>query len=332
MTGIDMQHDLNDTLVFVKVVEQGSFTAAARSLGLPKATVSRRLRGLEDRLGARLLNRTTRRLALTEAGTLYYEHSKRIAAELEEAESAVLQLEGSPRGWLRVTAPYSLGTAMLAPMLVQFRERYPEIRLDIVLSNDLLDLVGDEIDVALRIGELPDSTLKARLLASWPAHVYAGEGYLARHGEPLAPEELQEHHALLNSKHRRNHNGGAWTLTDGTRLEEFEVKPVAVANDPELLVSLLAADHGLMLVSDLMVSCCLRAAKVRRVLGAWRGRDVRLNAVYVGGRVLSPKVRAFVDFVAEEMQLQCTAAGCATECGQATDPRPPERVAKLASA
>jgi LysR family transcriptional regulator, regulator for bpeEF and oprC len=307
-----MQHDLNDTLVFVKVVEQGSFTAAARALGLPKATVSRRLRGLEDRLGARLLNRTTRRLALTEAGTLYYEHSKRIAAELEEAESAVLQLEGSPRGLLRVTAPYSLGTAMLAPILHQFRERYPNVRLDIVLSNDLLDLVGNEIDVALRIGDLPDSTLKARLLATWPAYVFAGEGYLSRQGEPMEPEELQEHRALVISRHRRNRNGFAWTLTDGTRKEEFEVKPVAAANDPELLVSLLAADQGLMLVSDLMIRCCHRAANVRRVLGAWRGLDVRLNAVYVGGRVQSPRVRAFVDFVAAHMQVQCSAAQCAT--------------------
>jgi LysR family transcriptional regulator, regulator for bpeEF and oprC len=308
---IAVQHDLNDTLVFVKVVEQGSFTAAARALGIPKTTVSRRLRELEDRLGARLMNRTTRRLALTEAGALYYEHSRRIASELEEAESAVHQLEGSPRGLLRVTAPYSLGAGLLAPMLHQFRERYPEVRLDIVLSNDLLDLVADEIDVALRFGHLPDSTLKARLLATWPAHVYAGEGYLAHHGEPLMPEDLRDHHALVMSRDRHNHNGShAWTLTDGTRQDNFEVRPVTIANDPELLIPLLASDQGLMLASDLMIRCCYRSANIRRVLGAWRGLDVRLNAVYVGGHVLSPKVRAFVDFVAEHMQVQCSAAGC----------------------
>jgi LysR family transcriptional regulator, regulator for bpeEF and oprC len=306
-----MQHDLNDTLVFVKVVEHGSLTAAARALGLPKTTVSRRLRELEERLGARLLNRTTRRLALTEAGSLYYEHSRRIATELDEAESAVHQLEGSPRGLLRVTAPYSLGSAMLAPALHQFRERYPDVRLDIVLSNDLLDLVADEIDVALRIGDLPDSTLKARLLASWPAYVFAGEGYLARHGEPLSPEELKDHRALVVSKHRRKHNGYGWTLTDGQQQKEFEVKPVAIANDPELLVTMLASDQGLMLASDVMIHCCLRSANVRRVLGSWRGLDVRLNAVYVDGTVLSPKVRAFVDFVTEHMQTQCHAAECA---------------------
>jgi LysR family transcriptional regulator, regulator for bpeEF and oprC len=298
-----MQHDLNDTLVFVKVVEHGSFTAAARALGLPKTTVSRRLRGLEERLGARLLNRTTRRLALTEAGALYYEHSRRIATELEDAESAVQHLEGSPRGLLRITAPYSLGSALLAPILRQFRERYRDVQLEIVLTNDLLDLVADEIDVALRIGELRDSTLRARPLASWPAYVFASAGYLARHGAPKSPEALKEHDALVVSKQRRHHNDYAWTLGNGSTQRDFEVRPVTVANDPELLTAMLVADQGLMLASDVMIRCCARGPHIRRVLPGWRGPDVRLNAVYVGGRVQSPKVRGFVDFVADHMQV-----------------------------
>lgn len=310
-----MQRDLNDTLIFVKVVEQGSFTAAARALGIPKTTVSRKLRELEDRLGARLLNRTTRRLALTEAGTVYYEHSRRIAGELDEAESAVHQLEGAPRGWLRVTAPYSLGTGMLGPVLHQFRERYPDVRVDIVLSNDFLDLVAEEIDVALRIGELPDSTLIARRLATWRTQVFASEGYLARFGEPLLPEDLKDHHALVIAKHRNN-QGYKWPLSDGGRAQEFEVKPVAVANDPEMLLPLLAADQGLMLGSELMIRCCLQAANVRRVLGSWHGPDVTLNAVYVGGRVLSPKVRAFVDFVAEDVHVKCRSMECIEAASQ----------------
>jgi LysR family transcriptional regulator, regulator for bpeEF and oprC len=308
---IAMSHDLNDTLVFAKVVEQGSFTAAARALGLPKTTVSRRLRELELRLGARLISRPTRRQALTEAGALYYKHTQRIAAELDAAESAVHELEGSPRGLLRVTAPYSLSTAMLGPILHHFLERYPDVRLDLVLSNDLLDLVAGEIDVALRVGDLPDSTLKARLLDTWPAYVFASEDYLARHGEPRTPEDLREHRALVNNKHRRNHNGYAWTLANGSVQAEFEVNPVAVANDPELLVSLLAAGQGLMLVSDVMIHGCRVADNVRRVLGDWRGMDVKLNAVYVGGEVMSPKVRAFIDFVAEHARIACTAEDCA---------------------
>lgn len=305
-----MQHDLNDTIVFVKVVEQGSLTGAARALGIPKTTVSRRLRGLEERLGARLLNRTTRRLALTEAGNLYFEHSRRIAFELEEAQSAVQHLEGEPRGLLRVTAPYSLGSALLAPVLHRFRERYPDVRLDIVLSNELLDLVADEIDVALRIGDLPDSTLTARPLATWPAFIVASQGYLERHGSPTRPEELAQHPALVTSKHRRHHNGYSWMLTDGRESGDFDVSPVAVANDPELLVAMMIADQGLMLASGAMVRCCAGGQPVRRVLPDWRGADVRLNAVFHGSPVLSPRIRAFVDFVAEHMEVEFAAAQC----------------------
>lgn len=311
--GADMSRDLNDTLIFVKVVEQGSLTAAARSLRLPKTTVSRKLQELEDRLGARLLSRTTRRLALTEAGTVYFEHCKRIAGELDEAENAVHQLEGSPRGWLRVTAPYTLSVTTLAPMLLDFRERYPEVRLDIVLSNDRLDLVANEIDVALRVGSLPDSTLVARRLATYSNEVYASEGYLARYGEPLVPEDLQHHHALVGPKYRRNQHY-AWPLTDGERQEEFEVQPVMVVNEPFTALSLLAGNQGLMLTSDLMIKCCMQAANVRRVLAAWRGADMELNAVFLGGRALSPKVRVFVDFVAEQMQLRCLSAGAPGAC------------------
>lgn len=320
-----MQRDLNDTLVFVRVVEQGSLTAAARVLGLPKTTVSRRLRQLEDQLGARLLNRTTRRLALTEAGTIYYERGKRIAAELEEAENAVHQLEGSPRGWLRVTAPYSLGVVMLAPLLESFRDRYPDVRVQVILSNDRLDLVRENIDVALRLGELPDSTLVARRLVVWPTQVFAGEGYLARFGEPLLPEDLGDHQVLAVARHRRN-SGFAWPLSDGRRREEFDVRPVVVANDPQMLLSLLFADQGLMLASELMIRCDpQRASTVRRVLDAWRGPDLVLNAVYVGGPVLSPKVRAFVDYVAEQMAIRCQSMECCDTPERAV-PAPAEAV------
>lgn len=309
-----MQRDLNDTLVFVKVVQHGSITAAARALDLPKTTVSRRLRTLEERLGARLLNRTTRRLALTEAGTVYFEHSRRIATDLETAESAVHQLEGNPRGWLRVTAPYSLGTGLLAPILHEFRARHPDVQVDIILSNDVLDLVHEEIDVALRIGDLPDSTLIARRLVTWPTQVFASAGYLERCGEPETPEDLCHHQALLLSRHRNGHNH-RWQLSDDREEREFEVKPVVIANDPEMLLPLLAADQGLMLASEIMVRCYLRGAPVRPVLTRWHGPEIPLSAVYVGGRVLSPKVRAFVDFVAEHIQLQCQSVECAAQAG-----------------
>ena len=161
-----MAHDLNDTLIFVKVVEQGSFIAAATALGLPKTTVSRKVQELETRLGARLLHRTTRRLGLTEAGSVYHEHCQRIARELEEAEGAVNQLQSGPRGWLRFTVPYSIGITWIAPLLGEFHARHPEIQLDMHLGNEKLDLIAGEADLALRVGTLPDSNLVARKLGS----------------------------------------------------------------------------------------------------------------------------------------------------------------------
>jgi DNA-binding transcriptional LysR family regulator len=293
-----MSRDLNDTLLFVRVVEQGSFTAAARLLGLPKATVSRKVRDLEDRLGARLLNRTTRRLSLTEAGTVYFERSKRIAEDLDEAENAVHQLEGSPRGWLRVTAPYALGVTLLGPILPEFRKRYPDVRLDIVLSSEILDLVGGEIDVALRVGSLPDSSLSAHRLTVFETQVVASTGYLARHGEPLVPEDLENHHALVVAPTRRG-EAHAWRLSNGERDEAFPVRPAFVANDPYLLRSMLFGHQGLMLTSTAIARDTPPGVHVRPVLASWRGPGLELNAVFVGGRVISPRVRVFVDFIAE---------------------------------
>lgn len=296
-----MPHDLNETIIFVKVIEQGSFTSAARALRVPKATVSRKVRELEERLGTRLINRTTRRLALTEAGTVYYEHSRRVAEDLDVAEDAVHQLEGEPRGWLRITAPYAFGVAILAPMMLDFRARYPDIHLDMVLSNERLDLVADEIDVAIRFGDLADSSMVARRLATYPSRVYASESYLARHGEPLDPHDLQNHLALVhaNQRHGRRY---VWSLTKGTSEVEFEVHPVVVANDPWPLLSMLSGGQGLMLATPAMVMCCEKATATRPILNQWAGPDVSLNALFLGGRPLSPKVRAFVDFVAERME------------------------------
>lgn len=196
-----MAFDLNDTLIFVKVVEQGSFTAAARALGLPKTTLSRKVQELEARLGAQLLNRTTRRLGLTEAGSVYYEHCQNIARELDEAESAVGQLQGGPRGWLRFSAPYSIGIAWITPLLGEFHARYPEVRLDMHLSNEPVDVIGGEIDMALRAGPLPDSSLVARRLATFRTQVFASPRYIERQraaasGRAAAPPRHRRAQAL----------------------------------------------------------------------------------------------------------------------------------------
>lgn len=306
-----MQRDLNDTLVFVKVVEHGSFISAANALRLPKTTVSRRVQDLETRLGAQLLHRTTRKLGLTEAGSVYYEHCQRIARELDEAESAVGQLQGGPRGWLRMTAPYSIGITWIAPLLGEFHALHPEVRVEMVLNNEPIDLIDQEIDVALRGGTLPDSNLVARRLSVFRTQVYASPHYIERHGEPLHPDDLQHHRTLAMPKWRR---GGQyfWTLSDGERTDDFRIDPILVANDPGALNGALICGEALLLSSDVTMKAHIELGHVQRVLAGWIGPEYEFNAVFPRGRVTSPKVRAFVDFLVERlnfdadyMQVKC---------------------------
>ena len=288
-----MTRDLNDTLVFVKVVEHGSFISAARALRLPKTTVSRKVQELETRLGAQLLHRTTRKLGLTEAGNVYFEHCQRIARELDEAESAVGQLQSGPRGWLRFTAPYSLGIDKIAPLLGEFHARHPEVRVEMLLSNEPLDLIDKEIDVALRVGNLPDSNLVARRLAVFRTQVYASPEYIERHGEPLHPDDLQHHRHAGDAEGAAQRHGFCWTLSDGKRDLDFRIDPVLVANDSGALKGALLCGEGLMLAADVMMKPLaehgLRAARARRLdrpgIRVQRGVPARHDAVAEGARL-----------------------------------------------
>lgn len=322
-----MARDLNDTLIFVRVVEHGSFISAARTLGLPKTTVSRKVQDLETRLGAQLLHRTTRKLGLTEAGNIYFEMCQRIARELDEAESAVGQLQGGPRGWLRFTAPYSIGTTWIAPLLGEFHARYPEVRIDMVLNNEPLDFIDQSIDVALRVGHLPDSNLVARRLAVFRTQIYASPAYIARYGEPLHPDDLQHHRTLAMSKHRRN-GSWFWPLSDGDRLHDVRVEPVLVANDPAALKGALICGEGLMLSGDVMMKPYAEQNLVRRVLPGWTGPEYEFNAVFPRGQQ-SPKVRAFVDFLVERLNFD---VGYMHELCDGAGARCPDAVAAAAIA
>lgn len=327
-----MTQDLNDTLIFVKVVEHGSFTAAARSLALPKTTVSRKVQELEERLGAQLLNRTTRKLGLTEAGAIYFEHGQRIARELDEAEGAVGQLQGGPRGWLRLTTPYSLGISRIAPLLGEFHRLHPEVRIELYLSNDNVDLISTEIDIALRVGRLPDSSLSARKLATLRTQVYASPRYLERHGEPLHPDDLQHHRILTLAKSRRG-NQYVWPLSDGAGLVDYPINPIMIANDPAALTGALVCGEGLMLANDIGVKSLVENGSVQRVLAGWIGPELELNALFNRGLVVSPKVRAFIDFLVERLDFDADYMQqiCPDMCPYEAVPRP-ETAVRTASA
>lgn len=295
-----MIDNFDDAIVFVRVVQCGSFTAAAKSLAQPKTTVSRRVRELERHLGVQLLQRTTRQLGLTEAGEIYFRHCEPLAAMLRQAEAAVSQLSGEPRGRLRVTTPYSIMVNLLAPMLGNFHERCPEVTIDLVLSHQVQDLVREEIDIALRLGPLPDSSMSARRLAEFPNRIYATPSYLARFGEPMHPQELIRHKTLA-TRVATTPDGYAWKLWQDGEMQEFPIRPVIVADDPEVLKAPLLAGTGLMLATDLIMRPLIAQNLVRPVLDGWMGRQPQFHAVFPRGPILPQKVRAFIDFLVEQM-------------------------------
>jgi DNA-binding transcriptional LysR family regulator len=298
-----MTADLNDILAFIKVIEGGSFTAAARDLRLPKTTVSRRIRELEQRLGAQLLHRTTRRLSLTEAGSVYFEQCRHVPQVLADAEASVGQLQGQPRGTLRITSSYSLMLSLVGPLLAEFRALCPDVHIDLILSHRTLDLVEEQIDVALRMGSLPDSAMVARRLAVLPNRIYASPAYLARHGEPAHPFELQRHFALVTRVARRG-GGYAWPMSKDGVTESYEVTPVIEADDPEVLKAPLFAGAGLMMATDMIMARHAAEGLVRPILPGWVGRCPELHALFPRGHVQPPKLRAFVDFMVERLRTE----------------------------
>ena len=288
---------LADIAVFVRVVERGSFTLAAGELELSRAVVSKYVSRLEERLGARLLHRTTRRLSLTEAGAALFEASRGALERIEEAEGAVAQLQSEPRGRLRVSAPMSFGILHLGPALAEFARAYPRVSLDMRLDDRFVNLVEDGIDVAVRIGALTDSSLVARRLASTRTLACAAPSYLADHGEPETPEDLAAHDCLIYS-YLSTANVWRFTAPDGREI------PVAVSgrfriNNGIVLAEAAAAGHGILLTPSFYVGPMLRDGRLKRILAGYRLPELGIHAVYPERAQVPPKVRAFVDFLAQ---------------------------------
>lgn len=296
-----MQVDLNDTLIFVRVVQEGSFTAAAKSLHLPKTTVSRKVQELEARLGIVLLHRTTRKSTLTEAGAVFYEHAQRVSQELKDAHMAVAQFTNGPKGHLRVSAPHSFAVAWIAPLLSKFYARYPDVRIELLLGNEPLDVLSKEIDVALRLGRLPDSGLVARRLATFGLQIYGSAQYLAEYGKPTHPDELIHHRTLVLPLARQEQNF-AWKLgREGEVLKPYLLSPVLEASDPEALYAPLLDGMGLIQIMPINVSKHLSSGAIQPVLPDWHGPEVEFNALFPKGHGRSPKVRVFLDFLIEHL-------------------------------
>jgi DNA-binding transcriptional LysR family regulator len=292
--------NLADIAVFVRVVERGSFTRAADELGLSRAVVSKYLSRLEERLGARLLHRTTRRLSLTEAGAALFEASRGAIERIDEAEAAVARFQSAPRGRLRVSAPMSFGILHLAPALAEFAREHEAIAIDLRLDDRFVDLVEEGFDVAIRIGKLADSSLVARRLTTTQVVVCASPAYLDEHGEPESPEDLATHHCLIYT-YSSTANVWRFTARDGREI------PVAVsgglrANNGIALAQAAIAGHGILMSPTFYVGSDIRAGRLKAILDAYRLPEFGIYAVYPQTRHVAPKVRAFVDFLAKRFR------------------------------
>jgi DNA-binding transcriptional LysR family regulator len=283
---------------FRRVVELGSFTAAGDALGVSHTIVSRQVRQLESHLGAQLLNRTTRRFALTDAGRDYYEASRHVLDTLDDADRAIGRHQAAPSGTLRINAPMAFGTLELAEWLPRFVARYPALQVDLVCNDRIVDLIEEGFDVALRLTrDLPDSTLVARRLARSDVIAVASPDYLRRHGTPNTPDDLARHNCLCYTLAERPFEW-AFISPDGTAAA-VQVSGNLRANTGVALRSAALAGLGIAASASFIVHEDLRRGDLVRVLPDFPMRPRELHVLYPHGRHLSPKVRAFVDFAAD---------------------------------
>ncbi|MFA6311965.1 MAG: LysR family transcriptional regulator [Sterolibacterium sp.] len=290
------QFEPNDLLIFARVAEVGSFSRAAERLGLPKSTVSRRIAALEERLGERLMLRTTRKLKLTEFGEQLLEHARQVAAEVDAVKALSEHRQARPSGRLRVSMPSDLANLLLTDMLAAFVVLHPAVSLELDLSPRRVDLIGESFDVAIRMGELPDDALlAARRIAVFPSGLYATPGYLAERGDPLSPEDLAKHHGL--SLLGRDGEALRWTLIGGRQRWEGLPEARTTANSPELLIRLAGAGAGIAAVPDFLAAPKVRQGELRRVLPDWCLPPGTAWAVFLGRRLMPAKTRAFIDMI-----------------------------------
>ena len=288
--------ELHGMSFFIKAVESGSFTAAAEAMGISPSAVSKQISRLEDRLGVQLLNRTTRKLGLTEAGATFYERSARIMQEVEEAEALVTTLHKAPRGLLRVSAPMLLGQMHVAPATAEFLTRYPEMRLELNFIDRTVDLIEEGIDVALRLDELPDSTMVARRLAPHRRVLCGSPAYFERRGVPKTPADLARHNCLTYGS---GHPNRAWFFKDEKGRHPMEVHGTFQTNNAEALRQAVLGGLGIAMLPTFLVGSDLSAGLLRPILSDYVSADTVIYAVYPQHRHQSPKVRAYVDFMTE---------------------------------
>jgi DNA-binding transcriptional LysR family regulator len=291
--GLDVE--LRSVVIFVQVVRSGSFAGAARALDMQRSGVSRKVAELEEHLGARLLQRTTRTLHLTDEGRIFYDHCVRALAELEEAEQALAGMHGTPRGLLRVTAPLSFG--FLGPIVGDFLGENPDVQIELLCTDRVVDLVEEGFDVAIRVGRLPDTSLIARRLGTLPRYVVASPRYLKGRARPRKPEDLTGHGCLTFGSNR-----ATWKLVSQGREVEVKVEGQLAVNDYGFLREAAVAGAGIAMLPDLDCIEAIREGKLERLLPEWTSEETPIHVLYPSTRHLSARVKAFVEYMQERMR------------------------------
>jgi DNA-binding transcriptional LysR family regulator len=290
---------------FIKVAEVGSFSAAARATNSSISSVARQVQSLEEELGIRLLNRSTRSLSLTEPGRLFYERVGAIAKDLSNAKSEATSFQDSVKGVLRILLRVSTGTTIIIPALPSLLNQYPELSFDISLSDERLDLVANNIDVAVWMGHIPDSEIVARRLSPSRRIVCGSPGYFARQGVPKSPEDLQHHNCLLYTA--RSYSN-VWGFAKDDIRQEIKVQGNLRSDNGSVLLSAALADVGVIMVHEWMVRLPMAEGRIVKVLSDYcvspKAGDAELYAVYPSSRGLSRKVRIFIDFLVQLFQGQ----------------------------
>lgn len=294
---------LNGIRLYTEVVRTNGFAAASRKLGMVPSSVSRHVNALEEALGVRLLNRSTRKLSLTEVGQLYYDQAIRILTELEDANFAVSQLEGAPRGTLRLSTPVAFGRLHVTPALSEFLAHYPEIKVDLVATDQMLDLVEAGIDVAVRIGDLQSSSLVARKLTSNRYVICGSSAYLERQGTPRRPHDLARYNCLA---YKFASSPIVWTFEGAEGIEQIEVIGNLRADSFGVLKAAACLGLGLVVLPTWSAMACVKSGELQVVLRDYQvfpkpSEEAKggIYAVYPHRKHTSPKVRVFLDFMVD---------------------------------
>lgn len=299
--------DLNDLYLFVLVVEHKSFTAASRAAGLTTSSVSRRIASLEERLGVRLLHRSTRRLALTPVGERYYERCRAMVSEAEAADDVVEQIQARPRGRVRITCPALMAQSSLGPIAIEFMRQYPEVQVSLVATDRIVDLIDEGFDVAIRFRAAPlaDSNLVARPLGESGIHLVGTPTYLDAHGRPATIADLSRFRGLGKSRHDASY---AWQFTgpDG-RITTHPYQPALDSDDWLVLKEGVLAGLGLAALPDEICAADIRSGRLEIVLPEHTLPHATLYIVYASRRGLIPAVRTFIDFTAAQLAARCSA-------------------------